>query len=175
MTQNIERRTASGLQASGRTLTGYAAVFNSETKVGDFIERIAPGAFTKSLESGRDVLALADHDPRAVLGRTSSGTLALHEDSHGLAFTLTLPDTTTGRDLAALAARGDLGGMSFAFESRTEEWRGNTRELIDVELHEISVIAAHPAYSGTSVNLRHREPQVMIFNMNARNWLRTCK
>ena len=172
--ENIERRTATGLQATGRTLTGYVATFGTPAKITDFVEVIRAGAFTRSLESGADVLALADHDASRVLGRTSSGTLALHEDSHGLAFTLTLPDTTTGRDLAALAARGDLGGMSFAFESRTEEWRGNTRELIDVELHEISVIAAHPAYSGTSVNLRHREPQVMIFNMNARNWLGTC-
>ena len=106
---NIEHRMATGLQASGRTLTGYAAVFNADTRVGDFIERIAPGAFIRSLESGRDVLALADHDPKSVLGRTSSGTLALSEDSHGLAFTLTLPDTTAGRDLAALAARGDAG------------------------------------------------------------------
>ena len=77
---NIERRVATGIQASGRTLTGYAAVFGAETRVGDFIEKIKPGAFTRSLESGRDVLALADHDTSAVLGRTSSGTLALHED-----------------------------------------------------------------------------------------------
>lgn len=174
MSQNIERRVATGLQASGRVLTGYVATFGTPAKIADFVEVIRPGAFTRSLESGADVLALADHDTRAVLGRTSSGTLALHEDSHGLAFSLRLPDTQHGRDLAALAARGDLGGMSFAFESRTEEWRGNTRELIDVELHEISVVQAHPAYSGTSVNLRHREPQVMNFNMNARNWLGTC-
>ena len=172
MSQNIERRTATGLQASGRTLTGYAAVFNSETKVGDFIERIAPGAFTKSLESGRDVLALADHDARAVLGRTSSGTLALSEDSHGLAFTLTLPDTTTGRDLAALAARGDLGGMSFGFVAQDEVWTGNTRELREVELHEVTVVQAWPAYPETTVSLRHRQE---IHNPTARQWLETCK
>ena len=172
MSQNIERRTATGLQATGRTLTGYAAVFNSETKVGDFIERIAPGAFTKSLESGRDVLALADHDARAVLGRTSSGTLALHEDSHGLAFTLTLPDTTTGRDLAALAARGDLGGMSFGFVAQDEVWTGNTRVLREVELHEVSVVQAHAAYDNTTVSLRHRQE---IHNPTARQWLETCK
>ena len=171
---NIEHRMATGLQASGRTLTGYAAVFNADTRVGDFIERIAPGAFIRSLESGRDVLALADHDTRAVLGRTSSGTLALHEDSHGLAFTLTLPDTTTGRDLAALAARGDLGGMSFGFVAQDEVWTGNTRELREIELHEVTVVQAWPAYPETTVSLRHREPQVMIFNMNAHNWLGTC-
>lgn len=172
MTQNIERRTATGLQAAGRVLTGYAATFGTPAKITDFVEVIRAGAFTKSLESGRDVLALADHDARAVLGRTSSGTLALHEDSHGLAFTLTLPDTTTGRDLAALAARGDLGGMSFGFVAQDEVWTGNTRELREVELHEVTVVQAWPAYPETTVSLRHRQE---IHNPTARQWLETCK
>ena len=167
---NIEHRMATGLQASGRTLTGYAAVFNADTRVGDFIERIAPGAFIRSLESGRDVLALADHDPKSVLGRTSSGTLALSEDSHGLAFTLTLPDTTAGRDLAALAARGDLGGMSFGFVPVDEVWAGDTRELREVELHEVSVVQSWPAYPQTSVALRMKQ-----LRTPARMWLETCK
>ena len=168
---NIERRVATGIQASGSTLTGYAAVFGAETRVGDFIEKIKPGAFTRSLESGRDVLALADHDPSAVLGRTSSGTLALHEDAHGLAFTLTLPDTTKGRDLAALAARGDLGGCSFGFVATDEEWHGNTRELREVELHEVSVVQSWPAYPQTTVSLRNRPPQMLVYNLAARDWL----
>ena len=172
MSQHIEHRAFTGLQASGRTLTGYAAVFNQETRIADFVERIAPGAFAASLESGADVLALADHDTRAVLGRTKSGTLALHEDSHGLAFTLTLPDTQHGRDIAALAARGDLGGMSFGFVATDEVWHGNTRELRSVELHEVSVVQAHAAYDSTTVSLRHRQP---VHNSTARLWLETCK
>lgn len=167
---NIERRTASGLQANGRTLTGYVAVFNAETRVGGFRERIAPGAFTKSLESGRDILALADHDTRAVLGRTASGTFALHEDAHGLAFTLTLPDTQAGRDTAALAVRGDLGGMSFGFVAIEEEWRNDLRELREVDLHEISVIQAIPAYSQTSVSLRSKQARTPTHL-----WLETCR
>lgn len=167
---NIECRTATGLQANGRMLTGYVAVFNAETRIGGFRERIAPGAFSKSLESGRDILALADHDTRAVLGRTSSGTLALHEDSHGLAFTLTLPDTQSGRDMAALAARGDLGGMSFGFIAVDEEWRNDLRELREVDLREISVVQAIPAYSQTSVSLRNKQGRTP-----ARLWLETCR
>lgn len=167
---NIECRTATGLQANGRTLTGYVAVFNAETQIDGFRERIAPGAFCKSLESGRDILALADHDTRAVLGRTSSGTLALHEDSHGLAFTLTLPDTQAGRDVAALAARGDLGGMSFGFIAIDEEWRNDLRELREVDLREISVVQAIPAYSQTSVSLRNKQDRTP-----ARLWLETCR
>ena len=169
---SIERRAVTGLQASGRTLTGYAAVFNQEARIADFVEVIAPGAFAKSLADGRDILALADHDTRAVLGRTKSGTLALHEDSHGLAFTLTLPDTQHGRDLAALAARGDLGGMSFGFVATDEAWHGSRRVLREVELHEVSVVQAHAAYDNTTVSLRHRQE---IHNPTARQWLETCK
>ena len=169
---SIERRAVTGLQASGRTLTGYAAVFNQEARITDFVEVIAPGAFAKSLADGRDILALADHDTRAVLGRTRSGTLALHEDSHGLAFTLTLPDTQHGRDLAELARRGDLGGMSFGFTAQDEVWHGSRRELREVELHEVSVVQAHPAYPETTVSLRNRQT---IYNPTARMWLETCK
>ena len=171
---DIERRATAGVKASGRSLTGYAAIFGTDTAIGGFTERIAPGAFSASLASGRDVLALADHDPKAVLGRTKSGTLTLREDAKGLAFTLTLPDTQHGRDLTALAERGDLGGMSFGFVATDEAWTGNTRELRALELHEISVVQSWPAYAQTEVSLRSRPN---IFDMNNTNmfWMETCR
>ncbi len=101
----IERRATAGITASGRVLSGYAAVYGVDTKIGGFTERIAPGAFKETLASGRDVLALADHDQRAVLGRTKTGTLTLHEDGHGLAFTLAL-QSLGARHLPSL--RGDV-------------------------------------------------------------------
>ena len=170
----IERRATAGITASGRVLSGYAAVYGVDTKIGGFTERIAPGAFKETLASGRDVLALADHDQRAVLGRTKTGTLTLHEDGHGLAFTLALPDTQAGRDVAALAQRGDLGGMSFGFVATDEVWRGDTREMRAVELHEVSVVQAWPAYEQTTVSVRNRPPQVGIFNGRELLWLDTC-
>lgn len=170
---DLEHRATAGLQSHGRVLSGYAAVFQSETRIGEFTERIAPGAFRDTLASGRDVLALADHDQRSVLGRTKSGTLTLSEDGHGLAYTLTLPDTQAGRDIAALAARGDLGGMSFGFVATDETWTGHTRELRAVELHEISVVQAWPAYQATSINLRNR-PSVYDTRGLRYLWLQTC-
>ena len=109
-----------------------------------------------------------------MLGRTKTGTLTLHEDGHGLAFTLALPDTQAGRDVAALAQRGDLGGMSFGFIATDEVWRGDTRELRAVELHEVSVVQAWPAYEQTTVSVRNRPPQVGIFNGRELLWLDTC-
>ena len=155
----IERRGVSGLTANGRTLSGYAAVFNAETRIGGFTESIAPGAFTATLASGRDILALRDHQPDALLGRTSSGTLTLAEDAKGLRFDLKLPDTPPGRDLVALAERGDLGGMSFGFIATDEAWTGDKRELRAVDLREISVIQAFPAYQQTEISLRHRSAE----------------
>lgn len=156
----IERRATAGVSAQGRILSGYAAIYGAEARIGDYRELIAPGAFTSTLAEERDILALADHDQRQVLGRTRSGTLQLREDPKGLHFTLTLPDTQAGRDVAALAQRGDLGGMSFGFVATDETWTGDLRELRAVELHEISVVSAWPAYQQTEINLRHRQPEV---------------
>lgn len=162
-TPDIERRgAAAGVTAKGRTLSGYVATFGHETRIGGFSERIAPGAFRASLASGRDVLALLDHRPDVLLGRTKSGTLTLREDSHGLAFELALPDTSAARDVIALAERGDLGGMSFGFVATDDAWQGDTRELRAVELHEVSIVQSWPAYSQTQINLRSRPATLTI-------------
>lgn len=145
---------------SGRTIGGYAAVFNSETDIGGFFrETIAPGAFAKSIEDG-DVRALFDHDTAHVLGRTKSGTLRLSEDDKGLAIEVDLPDTQTARDLAASMERGDIDGMSFGFRVTKQEWDESQdpplRTIREVELFEVSVVT-FPAYDETSVALRALE------------------
>jgi HK97 family phage prohead protease len=59
----------------------------------------------------------------------------------------------------ALAERGDLGGMSFGFvvAKDGERWDGSKRTLLGVDLKEISVVSAWPAYEGTVVNARARK------------------
>lgn len=154
MTQ--ERRAfAVEVRAKGRRVEGYAATFNTETRISDaWTETIAPGAFAASLASGNDILALVDHDPARLLGRTRTGSLRLSEDSRGLAFDIDLPDTQTGRDVLALAERGDLGGMSFGFTATDERRDSDRRELRAVDLFEVSVVSAWPAYPGTIVQAR---------------------
>lgn len=153
---NFERRAiepaAFSASSGGRRLEGYAARFGAVAEIGNFVERIAPGAFTL----GDDVVCLVDHDPGRLLARTRSRTLELEQDSKGLRFSIVLPDTTIGRDVSALAERDDLGGMSFGFRVKPggESWEGNIRTLTSVELLEISVVSAWPAYSDTSVALR---------------------
>ena len=153
----IEQRAFQEVRASGRRLEGYAATFGSEARIGRMVETIAPGAFRSSLTG--DVVALLDHDQGKVLGRTRSGTLRLSEDSRGLAFSLDLPDTAHGRDVQALAERGDLGGMSFGFvvPAGGDRWQGERRTLVNVALKEISAVSAWPAYPDTELALRSRD------------------
>ena len=156
----IERRGATvELRAKGRRLEGYAATFGIEARIGDaFVETIAPGAFSATLASAGDILALVDHDPSRVLARSRTGSLRLSQDTRGLAFDLDVPDTAAGRDVLALAERGDLGGMSFGFRATDEAWTDERRELRAVDLREISVVLAWPAYEGTIVDARSLIP-----------------
>lgn len=150
------------ITAQGRKLVGHAALFNSPARVivhGRAVtERIAPGAFARSLAERRDVLALLDHDPTRLLGRTKSNTLRLREDAVGLAFEVDLPDTQAARDALALAERGDLGGGSFGFRATRETWNADKTErtVHEADLLEVSVIASHPAYD-TTVQARAQE------------------
>ncbi|HEY1300868.1 MAG TPA: HK97 family phage prohead protease [Stellaceae bacterium] len=159
----MERRAAVELRAAGdgRTLAGYAAVFNSPSAdLGGFVEIIRPGAFTRSLAANSaDPLALVQHRPELVLGRRGAGTLRLAEDGRGLAFEVDLPETQAARDLAVSVMRGDINGASFAFTVPPggDAWsvRGDAvmRELRDVDLHEITITPT-PAYPDTTVALR---------------------
>jgi hypothetical protein len=171
-----ERRAlAAEVRAKGRRLEGFAALFDRETRIGAFIETIRPGAFRGTLASGRDILGLVDHDPSRVLARTRSGTLRLAEDSRGLAFDLDVPDTQAGRDALALAERGDVGGASFAFTVPPggDAWDGDKRELRALDLHEISIVLAWPAYEGTTVNARAAALARPVVRVLARRWLDT--
>lgn len=141
-----------------KTVKGYAAVFNSQTDIGGYFrESIAPGAFKDAI--GGDVRALVDHDSGRVIGRTKAGTLRLSEDERGLAVEIDLPDTTDGRDLAALVERGDIDGMSFGFNVTHDEWDETgdipVRTIHAVELHEVSAVT-WPAYADTTLAMRSR-------------------
>jgi HK97 family phage prohead protease len=147
-------------------IAGYAAVFNSLSQdLGGFRELIRPGAFARGL-AGADVRALINHDRNLVLGRNTSGTLRLSEDSRGLRIEVDPPDVSYARDLLVSLERGDISGMSFRFyvavggESWRSEPQGPIRELTDIEIDDVSVVV-YPAYTDTTVavrSLRERFP-----------------
>ena len=173
----LEIRSNGTLSATGKTLTGYAAVFNSEAVLGDFSEVIRQGAFAKSLATGSNIRALYQHQGDALLGTTRGGTLQLREDARGLAFELALPDTSHGKDLAILVGRGDVAGCSFGFRVAPggDRWeqRGDTlvRELLNVDLVEIT-LTSDPAYQDTTVAMRSRSANVCTDSR--RLWIETC-
>ena len=137
----------------GMTFTGYAAVFNSPSEPLPFIERIAPGAFKRSLKARNDIKLLWNHDTGAVLGSTRAGTLKLEEDNYGLRVTAMLPETTLGKVVRTLVQRGDVSAMSFGFSvpANGDSWNteGTERTLRSVRIHEVSIVA-FPAYSQTA-------------------------
>jgi len=162
MTDRITYRETDG----GATISGYAAVFNSETTIGGgffgFREIIAPGAFTDAIPRD-DVRALFNHDPNMLLGRTVSGTLTLSQDKRGLKYAVDLPDTAAARDVRTLIKRGDVSGSSFGFIVTEDDWDESEvkagklplRTIRSVELYDVSPVT-YPAYPKTSVSARSR-------------------
>lgn len=149
--------------SNGRSISGYAAVFNSLSEdLGGFRERILPGAFDRCLRGSPDVRCLFNHDPNAVLGRTKSETLRLSVDRNGLHFDCDLPDTQVGRDVRESIKRGDIDQCSFGFMVQGQNWleeKGKVvRELTDVDLSDVSPVT-YPAYPQTSVSARALWPE----------------
>ena len=101
-------------------IVGYAAKFGvNSLDLGDFIERIDPGAFgIVSERRGRkkplETRALWNHDANYPLARYP-GTLKLSVDDVGLRYEFPVPDTTYGRDIAANIRAGIVKGSSFSF------------------------------------------------------------
>jgi HK97 family phage prohead protease len=140
-------------------ISGYAARFGDATIIaGEFREKLAPGAFTRTLREQPDVVMLLDHDSGRVLGRTSAGTLTLREDRIGLWFSLDVdPSTPEGQTALGTVGRQDVKGCSFGFRVRAERWEDGgerlpLRIIEDVDLYEIT-LTAFPAYESTSASI----------------------
>jgi HK97 family phage prohead protease len=147
-------------EGDGFRIAGHAAVFNRLSQdLGGFVERIAPGAFRKTLGEA-DVRALFNHDPSLILGRSKSGTLYMEEDDRGLAYDVKLPDTSYGRDLMVSIERGDVTQSSFGFRVIEDFWDRTDdgyplRTLREVSLHNGDVSpVTFPAYLDTEVAVR---------------------
>jgi HK97 family phage prohead protease len=128
-------------------------VFNSASEPLPFIERIAPGAFRRSLRDRSDVKLLWNHDVGEILASTRSGTLKLYEDEKGLRVEAELANTQRGRDTAELVRTGRVDSMSFGFSVPPggDEWNedGSERTVKSVRLFEVSIVA-FPAFTATT-------------------------
>lgn len=151
---NLELRA----EGDGKTLVGYAAVFDSPSEPLPWTEFVRSGAFTKTIKDGADVRLLIDHEG-VPLARTKSGTLKLNEDETGLRIEASLDDANPdAAKLLSAMRRGDISQMSFAFETVKDAWSDDrrTRELREVRLYDVSVVT-YPAYEQTMVQLRNKQ------------------
>lgn len=149
----------SGDPSAEKLLMGYAAVFNSESKdLGGFVEVIRPGAFKKVLSGNDDTMALLNHEESSLLGRRSSRTLVLGEDSKGLRFQVRPGKSQLWRDVDDMLTRRDLSQCSFAFIVGREEWQTRAKEPPLRIIHEVAAlrdvsIVANPAYDATTAEM----------------------
>ena len=161
--------------ANGRfEINGTAASYNALSKdLGGFREQIAPGAFTRSLQSGDDVKCLFNHDANQVLGRTQNGTLVLNDTPSGLQFCCRLnPDSQAHRDLHASIKRGDISECSFAFSvdgdgeifDDVKDDDGNRvarRTVRRAKLFDVSAVT-NPAYGGEATTVSARKADYAV-------------
>jgi len=150
----------------GMTFGGYAWKYDSPSLPLPFTERIAPGAFTRSLKSRAEIRAYVNHDDTLLLGSRRAGTLRIDDRTDGGWVEIDLPDTSWGRDIRTLVERGDIGakgngGMSFGFSTVKDDWSddGTQRTLIEGKLWEVSVVTGTSAYlSSTAGMVRKLQP-----------------
>jgi HK97 family phage prohead protease len=114
----VESRSEDG--AEREWVVGYAAKFGVlSLDLGDFVERLDPGAFgivseRRGRKKALETRALWNHDPNFPLARYP-GTLKMSVDDVGLRYEFPVPDTTYGRDIASNIRAGIVKGSSFSF------------------------------------------------------------
>jgi len=140
-------------------VSGYAALFDTDSRDLGFRETISKRAFDGRLED--NVILTFNHDANLILDRNMGGTLKLSIDERGLRYDATLPNTTTGNDVAELMKRGLLYESSFAFTVEEDDWSKDgdvtRREIKKIgRLVDVSIVGVG-AYANTDVALRSKE------------------
>ena len=179
-TCGLHIREAEGGQQS-RTIEGKPVVFGvrsvnltpwSDTR--EVYEVLEPGCITNELLQRSDVVLNLNHSNKVpdVLGRCrdGKGTLSLQLAGDHIECRCELPNTNNANDTLELMRRGDITGMSFAFDDdyadsengvsyeRTAEthygkevWLRHVKRV--TALYDVAIVT-HPAYEQTNVATR---------------------
>lgn len=118
------------------TIEGYASVFEV---VDNGMDVVAPGAFRKSLGSGRKIRMLWQHDPEHPIGVWD----VVREDERGLYVKGRISkDVSKGAEAIALYRMGAMDGLSIGFRtiSASPEGNGRVRRIDEAELWEVSLV-----------------------------------
>ena len=175
-------------QETSREIEGRPIVFgvrsvnltpwSSTRKVYEILE---PGCISRELLQKSDVILNLNHSNMVpdVLGRyrnTEKDTLSLELRGDGIDCRCDLPHTNNANDALELIKRGDIDGMSFAFEDDYEdtehgvsyERTNDTEDGKEVWLRHVKritglydvAIVTHPAYEQTSVGMREASDRI---------------
>ena len=176
-------------QTASRRIAGRPIVFgvrsNNLTPWSDYrevYEVLEPGCISAEVMQKSDIVLNTNHrnDVSCILGRyrnSDKDTLKLELRADGVDCDCDLPNTTTADDTLELIKRGDIDGMSFAFEDdyedsengvsyermRDEEtgkkeiWVRHVKRI--TALYDVSVVT-HPAYEQTTVGVREQGDRI---------------
>lgn len=86
---------------------------------GGWRELCLPSSVVRTIGMGHQI---AQYNHTSMIASRRGGTLAMSGGPDGVDCEAQLPDTTTGRDVAVLADRGDLTGASFTFQVMTPSY-----------------------------------------------------
>lgn len=154
--------TATSVGADGRTLEGYAAVYDQPAEIdspqeGHFTETIQRGAFGASIALKVPAL-LFDHGRHPQIGAFPLGKITdISEDSRGLHVRARLTRSSLVEPVRAAIADGSIGGMSVRMNVSRDAWAANrsARTITEASLVELGPVP-FPAYEATSVGVRSR-------------------
>ena len=175
-------------QSESRVVMGKPIVFgvrsrnltpwSSTRKVYEVLE---PGCITQELLQRSDVVLNLNHSNKVtdILGRyrnSENDTLKLGLRMNGVDSECDLPETNAANDTLVLIKRGDISGMSFAFEDdyqdsengvsyeRTSEvedgkevWLRHVKRI--TALYDVAIVT-HPAYEQTTVATREQSDEI---------------
>ena len=105
-------------------------MFDRPDKGGDVIRK---GAFLAALERASEVPLLWQHKAGAVIGRIEH----LSEDERGLRVIASVGDERASK----LLGSGKVNGLSFGYRVREAKAAGSLRELVELDLVEVSLVA----------------------------------
>lgn len=155
--QKEYRSISFSLNDDSRTINGFIP-YNDLSEYMGFYERIAPGAFNKTLADGADVRALVEHCDQRLLARTKNGSLHLESREDGLHYSFDAPDTQDGNDILTMTRSGLVNGCSFGFIVINDSYEyidgKEIRTVLEARLLEVSIVLSEPAYSNTIVYTR---------------------
>ena len=125
-------------------IVGYASVFGKEYDMGWYSERVAPGAFTKTLSEKPQTHLLVNHSGLP-LASTVNGSLVLTADQVGLRFDAQLdPEDSDSQAVVRKVNAGLMQEASFAFvavkQAWSDDWTQRTIQEASLNHGDVSVV-----------------------------------